>query len=308
MKAAIIDQAGGTPYFGDFKEAEMQDGSVMINVETAGLGGWDILGAYQLGMEYPCVLRGEGVGRKENGQRVYFGERANPPFGAWAERVCVPFDEVWNVPDEVSDEMAITMAIAGTGAIVPLEQANIAAGDNVLIVGATGAIGQIALQLARIMGAGHVVAAARSEAALSRLVERGIADAAVVMDGVDDVAELTAQSNGGFDVVLDMVCGPPLHAAMKATRWGARIVTIGIGAGDEMNFNIRDLLFRSLSLVGTGQRSPQDREQIWLRLLDMALKHNMKIDTLSFPLSQVSEAWDLQASSPHAKVIGKIVG
>src|SRR5690606_14913060 len=106
-------------------------------VETAGLGGWDILGAYQFGVEYPCVIRGEGVGRAEDGRRVYFGERSRPPFGAWAERTVVPSAEVWDVPDDVDDQLAITMAIAGTGALIPLERTEIKPGDNVLILGGT---------------------------------------------------------------------------------------------------------------------------------------------------------------------------
>lgn len=70
-------------------------------VETAGLGGWEILGAYQFGVEYPCVIRGEGVGHAKDGRRVYFGERSRRPFGAWAERTVVPSTEVWDVPDNV---------------------------------------------------------------------------------------------------------------------------------------------------------------------------------------------------------------
>lgn len=223
-----------------------------------------------------------------------------------AERVVVPRAEVWDVPDAVDDALAITMAIAGTGAWAPLDQAGVNPGDNVLIVGGTGAIGQIALQLARIMGAGHVVAAARSRPALNRLVARGIADAGVALGGPDDVAALAAQSNGGFDVVLDMVGGPPLHAAMKATRWGARIKTIGVGAGDQMNFNIRDLLFRSLALVGTGQRPPAEREHTWLHLLTLALEHDIRVDHDVYPLAEVANAWAAQAGSPHAKVLGKV--
>ncbi len=111
-------------------------------MDTAGLGGWDVLGAYRLGVEFPCVVRGEGVGRTGDGRRVYFGERSVQPFGAWAERTLVPADEVWDVPDDVDDKTAISMGIAATGAIVPLERAWIQHGENVLILGATGRSGR----------------------------------------------------------------------------------------------------------------------------------------------------------------------
>lgn len=103
------------------------------------------------------------------------------PFGAWAERTLVPAAEVWAVPDEVDDKTAISMGIAATGAIVPLEKAAIQKGEKVLILGATGTLGQIALQLARGMGAGKVVGAARSAEALAGLKSRGIADAVVTL-------------------------------------------------------------------------------------------------------------------------------
>jgi len=177
MKAAILGERGAAPVIGDFVEPQARDGAVLIDVDTAGLGGWDVLGAYRLGVSFPCVIRGEGVGRNPAGQRVYFGERSVQPFGAWAERTLVPAEEVWAVPDDIDDKTAISMGIAATGALVPLEAARIQPGENVLVLGASGVLGQIALQLARRLGAGHVVGAARSTDTLQRLQAAGLADA-----------------------------------------------------------------------------------------------------------------------------------
>lgn len=306
MKAAVISGQGAAPVLGDFPEPEPQDGCVTIDVDTAGLGGWDVLGAYRLAVQYPCVLRGEGVGRAEDGRRVYFGERSIAPWGGWAERTIVPAAEVWDVPDDVDDRTAITMAIAGTGALIPLETAAIKPGETVLVLGATGTLGQIALQLARILGAGRVVGASRNAEALARLRARGIADATVQMGGSDDVAALKAEAGEGYDVVLDLVCGAPMIAALKATRWGARVVTVGTGAGANINLSAGDLLFRTLTVVGTGQRPPADREQIWRRLLDMTREHEIAVDHLEFDLPRTGEAWDAQKVGPHAKITGRI--
>lgn len=306
MRAAVIQERGAAPVLTEFAEPTPREGAVMIQVDTAGLGGWDVLGAYRLGVEFPCVIRGEGVGRAEDGRRVYFGERSVQPFGAWAERTTVPADEVWDVPDDVDDKTAITMGIAGTGALVPLEKAEVKPGDRVLILGATGTLGQIALQLARGMGASRVVGAARHADALAHLQQRGLADAVVTLGGEHDVQALKDASDGGFDVVLDLVCGPPMLAALKATRWGARIVTVGTGAGRVVNLDIADLLFRTLSCVGTGQRPPADRQAIWRRLLTMAKQDNIVVDHLEFGFDQAVEAWATQVAGPHAKVTARL--
>jgi NADPH2:quinone reductase len=306
MKAAVITERGAPPVMQDFPEPAAQDGAILIDIDTAGLGGWDVLGAYRLGVQYPCVIRGEGVGRAPDGRRVYFGERSVLPHGAWAERTVVPAEEVWDVPADVDDRTAITMGIAATGALVPLEQANIQPGEQVLVLGATGTLGQVALQLAKYLGAGRVVAAARSESALLRLKERGIADDIVVLGGADDVAALKAAANGGFDVVLDLVCGQPMINALKATRFGARILTIGTGAGRQVNLDIADLLFRTLSCIGTGQRPPADRRAIWERLLRIAREQKIEVDYADYAFDDAPKAWADQIAGPHAKITARI--
>jgi NADPH2:quinone reductase len=304
MKAAVIAERGALPVPGEFSEPTAQSGSILIDVDTAGLGGWDTLGAYRLGVQYPCVIRGEGVGRRvTDGRRVYFGERSVAPFGAWAERTIVPAEEVWEVPDDVDDKTAISLGIAATGAIVPLQQANIKSGENVLILGATGTLGRIAMQLARRFGAGHIVGASRSKSALALLKQHGLADEVVALGGgADDVTALKAVSRDGFDVVLDLVCGQPLLNALKATRWQARIMTIGTGAGRQINLDVADLLFRTLSVVGTGQRPPKDRQAIWQGLLDMNRQQKFAIEYADYSLPRVTDAWAEQLKGPHAKI------
>lgn len=308
MRAAVITERGLAPALQEFPVPQAREGATLIKVDTAGLGGWDVLGAYRLGVQFPCVIRGEGVGRAPDGRRVYFGERSVAPFGAWAEHTLVPTEEVWDVPDDVDDVLAITMGIAGTGALLPLEQAGIKHGENVLILGATGTLGQIALQLARILGASRVVGAARDAAALERLRARGLADAVVALGSDDDAAALKAVAGEGFDVVVDGVCGPPLLAALKATRWGARILTIATGAGRDIQLNIADLLFRTLSCVGTGQRSPSDREATWRRLLQLAREHQITFDHVGYRFDQMPAAWAAQVAGPHAKITASFVG
>jgi NADPH:quinone reductase-like Zn-dependent oxidoreductase len=307
MRAAVISGNGIAPVLQDFPDPTPQEGSIFITVDMAGLGGWDVLGAYRLGVQYPCVIRGEGVGRAEDGRRVYFGERSVAPWGAWAEKTIVPVAEVWDVPDDIDDRTAITMGIAGTGILIPLEAAQIQPGESVLILGATGVLGQIGLQLARRLGAGRVVAAARSQAGLDRLMERGLADAVVAMGGQNDTETLKAASGGdGFDVVLDLVFGQPFLSAVKATRWGARLITIGTGAGRTVELNIGDLLFRTLTCIGTGQRPPADREAIWRRLLAMQKDDAITVDYVDYDFVDAADAWAAQVAGPHAKITARL--
>ena len=306
MRAAIVNERGAIPEVQDFPEPQPQKGSLLINVETTGLGGWDILGAYRMGVEFPCVIRGEGVGRTEDGRRVYFGERSVIPYGSWAEKTLVPEEEAWNVPDSIDDRTAISMGIAATGALVPLETADIQPGETVLILGATGTLGQIALQLARHLGAGRVIAAGRNRQTLERLQNRGLADDVVCLNSDDDVSAHKAKAGEGYDVILDGVCGQPLLDALKAARWGARIMTIGTGAGRQINLDMADLLFKTLSTVGTGQRQPADREQIWRRLLKIAVEQDIQVDYEEFDFADVSEAWQAQIDGLNRKVIARL--
>lgn len=306
MKAAIINEKGAIPVVRQFKEPVEQPGTVLINVETTGLGGWDILGAYRMGVEFPCVIRGEGVGRTEDGRRVYFGERSVIPFGSWAERTVVPEAEVWEVPDSVDDKTAISMGIAATGALVPLEVANIQPTDTVLILGATGTLGQIALQLARYLGANKVVAAGRNEKTLQKLKSKGFTDEIVCLGSGDDVGAHKAISGAGYDVILDGVCGQPMLDALQATRVGARVITIGTSAGRQVHLDMAHLLFRTLSTVGTGQRPPADREQIWRRLLTIASEQSIEVDYQEFELDQAAEAWQARIDGLNKKIVARV--
>lgn len=303
MRAAIISERGATPSIQDFPAPTAVVGASLIDVKTTGLGGWDVLGAYRLGVQFPCVIRGEGVGFTADGRRVYFGERSIAPYGSWGEKTIVPDEEVWDIPPHIDDKTAIAMGIAATGALLPLESANIQSHETVLILGATGALGQIALQLARYLGAAKVVAAARDEPSLEKLKQAGLADEIVVLGTDDDLQAHKLVAGDGYDVVLDIVCGQPMLDALQATRPGARIVTIGTGAGREIKLDMAHLLFRTLTTIGTGQRPPAERKDVWLRLLDIFEQEKLTVEYKEFAFEQVGEAWQTQQRGAHAKII-----
>ena len=307
MRAAIQHEPAATPVMEEMEEPTAADGEVLIHLRTAGLGGWDVVGAYRDAMNYPCVVRGEGVGFTDDGRRVYFGERSRLPYGAFAEQTVVPQREVWEVPDDISDRLAITMAVAGTGAYLPLKQAaKIQPGETVLITGATGAVGQIGLQVARHFGAGHLVAAGRSKESLEELVARGIADTYALMGTEDDVASLKEASGGdGYDVVLDMLYGDYFTSALKVLKYWGRIVTIGAQAGLTVPVFAGDLMWRWHASWGTGDQSPEDRRVAWLELLELG-RQGMDVNYKEFTFDESAEAYEAQRAMPHAKIVVSI--
>jgi NADPH:quinone reductase len=303
MRAALIDSDGGFA-LADHPEPTAQPGHRVIDVATAGIGPTDLMRAKGFfgPVEAPYVPGGEGVGHLDDGSRVYFGH-SRPPFGAIAERTLVAEEEIWPALDGLSDDQLIALAISGTGALISLEEARIAKGESILILGATGPVGQIGAQVARLLGAGRVVAAARGRERLEAMQAAGHADAIAVLGEGDDEAALKAVSEGGYDVVLDIIYGPPAQAAMRATRPGARMTSIGVQAGPTVTLSLRDLVFRSHIGVGTGQRPTSERRAAYDRLIAMAMTRGLTVDTRRYAFADAADAWAAQAGSPQGKIV-----
>jgi NADPH:quinone reductase len=304
MKAAVLTALHAAPLVQEFEEPRERPDARVIRVTAGGGSPTELMRAAGVYGAFtpPCVVGGEGIGVAQGTGRVYFGHSVSP-FGAWAERTLVPETEIWPIPDGVSDGLAIALGISGTGALIPLEEAKIRPGERVLILGATGPVGQIALQLARRMGAGVIVAAGRNRPALARLRERGFADDIAQLGTGDDLAALKAVAGKGYDVVLDVIYGPPAEAALRATAPGARMMSIGVQAGFSMSITLRDLVSRSHVGVGTGQRPVAERRAAFERLIELARDGHIEVDASEFSLDNAAAAWEAQRHSPHAKII-----
>jgi NADPH:quinone reductase len=304
MRAAVINALNSAPVVQEFDEPHARPGNKKISVIAGGASPTDLLRAAGMYGAFapPCIVGGEGVGRLDDGRRVYFGHSVSP-YGAWADRTIVPETEVWPIPDDLSDGQAIALGISGTGALIPLEEAKIQRGERVLILGATGPLGQIALQLARRMGAGAVVAAARGLPALERLRTRGIADEIVRLGTGDDLGALKAAAGTGYNVVLDALFGAPAEAALRTMSPGARMMSIGVQAGFTMTVSLRDLVSRSHIGVGTGMRPVAERRAAFDRLIDLGRNSQIQVDVVNFALPDAAGAWEAQRLSPHGKII-----
>jgi NADPH:quinone reductase len=304
VRAAVIEEKGGRPVVvRDYEAPNAQGGAVVIDVIAAGIGPTDLSRAAGSSRPYPGphIVNGEGVGLL-NGRRVYFGHSV-APYGALAERTLVPEGWVWPISGGVGDEFGSVLGLAGTAALVSLESAHVRPGDRVLVVGATGVVGQVALQLARAMGAGVVAGAGRNVATLERLQQQGLADVIAQIGGEDDLTALQAICGDGWDVVVDIVFGPPGEAALKTTAKGARVTVVGSSAGRTSMLAAADLNGRSITSVGTNDLSHQERRRAYEYLSALVVRGVLEVPTTAYGLDDVAEAWSALEGSPNAKII-----
>jgi NADPH:quinone reductase len=310
VRAAIVEALNTVPYVTDVPRHADVAGTHRIKVLYAGLQPTDVLrvrGVYK-NPPFPHIVGGEGVGLLPDGQRVYFAHSV-PTSGAFCEETIVLHEEVWPIPDTADAAQVIALGLAGIGALIPLEEAQIKPGDRTLILGATGPVGQIGCMVARRLGAGVIIGGARDAVRLEAMQARGLIDGVVVLGAGDDDAALHAQAGAdGYNVVLDPLFGPPAEAAFRATAEGVRFMSIGTRAARTMTLTLTELRRRSHIGVDTGIRPPAERQAAFDRLIGYAAEGGWKIDTLEFDLEDVPAAWEAQCGSPGAKIIIKVAG
>ena len=310
MRAAVIERYGEPPVLRDLPEPK-PDGAGLVEVIAAALNPADLSiasGKFYAGSPpTPYVPGGEGIGRPlrdgKPGPRSFF--RAMLPNGAFAERA-IARDEPVPIPDAVPDGLAAALATPGFPALLGLTQrAQLKKGETVLILAASGVLGTIAIQVARLLGAGRVIAGARDERGLARAKELG-ADATVDLKQAEGLTERFREASGGqLHVVLDPVWGIPGAGAMEALSPGGRFVQVGQAAGNEAVIKSGIVRGRALSILGYSNfLMPWDElAAAYRQLLDYAAAGKLKVEFEVLPLEAAPDAWQRQASSPHRKLL-----
>jgi NADPH2:quinone reductase len=232
----------------------------------------------------PFVPGCECVGRGAGGRIVWTfgGGLGLARNGTMAERA-EPGAVVAEVPDGADPTLAAALGIAGLAGWMPVAwRAPVRAGDRVLVLGATGTAGQVALQAAKLLGAARVVAAGRDPAGLERALELG-ADEAVGLDG--DFGEPT--------YVFDPLCGEPLERAVAAAAPGARIVQLGQSAGPTATLPSAAIRGKQLELYGYSNFAvPADTlSEHYRRLVGHALGGEIRLDFDRVGLDDVGDVW-----------------
>jgi NADPH:quinone reductase-like Zn-dependent oxidoreductase len=311
MKAAIVTEAGKSPVYGDFREPVAQSGKEIIQVSAAALThltkGRASGAHYSSDRVFPAVVGVDGVGRTQDGRRVYFA-LPEAPFGAMAEKSLVRSTHCVAVPDDLDDITAAAIANPGMSSWAAFaERAHLKPGETVLINGATGAAGHLAVQIAKHMGAAKVIATGRDTETLEDLKSIG-ADAVIPFrleasdsEGARKYEEaLKEQFPLGVDVVIDYLWGKSAEtiiiAAAKAGKESIPIRFVHVGAVSGENIQLPGAALRSSSieLMGSGISSvPLPRLLAAIgNVLESARPANFKIHIKPVPLSEVEKFWD----------------
>lgn len=286
LRAAVLHELGGLPVVGDVEEPS---GPAVGRVVVAGLNPIDLrVAAGGLGpRDVPYVLGTEAV-VEHAGRRWYAA-----PGATLAERVAFDPEQAFEVPDGIDPALAVAYGVAGMAGWLALERGRLAPGESVLVLGASGIVGMVAVQAARAMGARRVVAAGRSRDALERALERG-ADAAVGL-----AAEELAAA-GPFQLVVDPLWGPPAEAALLALDPGGRLVNLGESAGADASFPSAAVRWRQLEVLGhaNAAHDVESRRRAYAAICAAGIQ----VDTETLRLDDVAEAWRRQAASPGVKL------
>jgi NADPH2:quinone reductase len=306
MRAAIVSELGQPPRPGEVADPAQADAEVLVEIEAAPLNPIDLAvaaGRNPAGHPpLPFVPGCEGIGTA-GGRRVWVYREGIgiARDGCMAESVAAPSKAITPVPEGADPAVAAAMGIAGMAGWASLSwRVPVREDDVVLVLGATGTVGNVAVQAARILGAARVIAAGRDHQALDGLD----VDAKVPLEG-DLVAAFREACEGGPTLIFDPLWGEPAAAAAEAAKPAARIVQLGQSAGATAPITSAAIRFKGLEIYGYSNfilpKDVLDRE--YARLVEHATNGDIQIEIERVPLDRIADAWEQQAASPHRKLV-----
>jgi NADPH2:quinone reductase len=309
MQAAVLRKLGSAPRFEQFEEPVAGEGEVLVKVLAASLKPIDRAMAggahYASFRELPVVCGVDGVGTLETGERVLFGG-SRRPFGTMAERSVAPSAFCFPLPDGVDDATAAALPNPAASSWLPLKwRAQLKPGETVLVLGATGTAGKLAVQIAKILGAGRVIAAGRNPQQLEAAKSLG-ADVTIRIDtpGKNLVDAFAAVAKDGIDIVLDYLWGAPTEALVAALTGHdlaseprtTRLIEIGSMAGPAISLPGAALRSSGLEIYGSGGGSVPKHAitEALPQILEHAARGQLKLETKKIPLADVETVWNLK--------------
>ena len=320
MSAAVIHTHGAPPEHRLWPVPRRGAGQALVRVTAAPISPLDLLCAS--GTSYfgppalPYIPGTQGVGMVEEadtltpGQRVWFPCVAGmqPGDGSMAQFSVIEEASALALLDNVADELVAALGLSAIAAWMALTwRGQLQPGEQVLVLGAGGAVGQVAVQAARLLGAGHVIAGSRTEVGRARALAHG-ADAAVDLTG-DDVDELSrriaAACDGPLHLVIDPVWGHPAEAAVRCLGPAGRLVNIGDAAGAGARFASATVRSRMQAILGytNNALTQQQKAQALSAILGHAAAGRCAVAHETLPLAQASQAWERQAAGAGRKLI-----
>jgi NADPH:quinone reductase-like Zn-dependent oxidoreductase len=321
MNAAVLHAFNEPPRFEQFSEPIAEENEVIVHVRAAALKPVDKQMAsgshYAASGELPAVCGMDGVGCLDDGTRVFFA-KPRSPYGSMAQRTIVSASHSFPIPDNIDDDIAAAVVNPGLSAWGALAwRAQLAVSETVLILGATGVTGKLAVQTAKLLGAGRVIAAGRNEQVLNTLRDLG-ADTTIRLDEPgQDLTETFAREAGdaGFDVIIDYLWGTPTEALLAAiarrdlnpTLSRIRLVEVGESAGPTISLPAAALRSSRLEILGAGSGNAPASPEIWLeavrQLMGNVSTGKLRIDTERVPLREVEDAWQRDQQGRRTVII-----
>jgi len=320
MKAAVIYRKGALPEYTDVDEPVVQNADeLLITVKAAAIKHLDrgIARGTHYSVEDKTTAKipgGDGVGVLANGTRVY----SMGSGGMLAEKAIIEKERMVKLPSNLDDATAAAMANAVIGSAMGLRfKADIQPGEVVLVNGATGFTGRMAVQVAKYYGAKKVIATGRNEQSLQLLLSLG-ADEIVSLKQSD--ADFTAQlkeihNNTPFDVIIDYVWGHTAEMILAILKGNGsfthrtRFVSVGAMSGDLIQLSATNLRSVDLQLTGSGLGSWSKEQvrklftEILPDMFQLAATGKLKIDTINVRLKDINKLWDMKVPDGKRIVI-----
>ncbi len=312
MRAAVLHRPGEPPRYAEHPDPSDAHGTTVVAMTAAPIVPLDQLCAS--GTSYfgrpatPYVPGTQGVGVVERsgtyapGTRVFLATTAGilPGDGSLAERCAVPDDALVPVPDGVGDVAAAALGMSAVAAWMSLtDRGRLQPGERVLVLGAGGAVGQVAVAAAKVLGAARVVAVCRSPEAQERARARGADQVLPLTGDVDALTAAFAEACGGaVDVVVDPVFGAAATAAARVLAPRGRLVNLGGASGDAAEFSSAVLRGRTAEVLGytNASLSPDQRRSALEAVFEHAAAGRFAVAAETVPLADVTAAWQRQAA------------
>lgn len=306
MKAAVINHFGAIPRYEDFVDPVPGDDELLVDVKALvlenfekGVAAGEYYSSKSTYPRFPAIVGQRGIGMTPDGKLIGFGVM-HPPFGSFAEKAAVK--NFVSVPEGIDPAIAAAVPPSALTSYFPLKYtAKLKKGETVLINGATGVSGRMAIQVAKLLGAGRIIGTGRNDASL-RLLESLGADTVIDLKQLDEMllaAFEKEKRENGYDVVIDFLWG---HSAelllqcfipkdMRLPKKQIRYIPIGARAGAGAYITGEMLRTSGLELSGFGKVTSEDisagSNQVWEWIKD----NKLHMDIEKVPLADIEQAW-----------------
>ena len=321
MKAAVLYQAGNPPQYADFDTpVAKNENEILVTVKAASIKNLDKMRAsgahYSSYKQLPVVVGIDGVAVLPGGKRIYaFGLT-----GMLAEKALVAANNYVAIPDGVDDATAAALpnAVIGAAAAIRL-RAKMVTGETVVINGATGVTGMVAIQVAKHYGAKKIIATGRNAAILDKLKSLG-ADEVIAL--TQDDAAITGRlkqihTETPIDIVIDYTWGHPAELILNALKGGSvsmfthrvRYVTVGSMAGDKIELSSNILRSSAIEILGSGLGSLSQNDmrllntEVLPEMFELAALGKLKTETTIAHLKDIETAWNMDAGAGKRLVV-----